>query len=77
MQSFLVTLGFFIRALTASSSEIVPTAGSGTSVNSSGNLHEITTTKTSGGNAFNQFDKFKLDANNIANMYFGAKTSNN
>jgi hypothetical protein len=77
MQSFLVTLGFFIRALTASSSEIVPTAGSGTSVNSSGNLHEITTTKISGGNAFNQFDKFKLDANNIANMYFGAKTSNN
>src|SRR3712207_7427152 len=59
----------------ANNDTIVATQNFGTKVEKSGNVYNVTTDKIQDKNAFNSFDKFHLNENNIANLYFGQKDS--
>lgn len=73
--TMMATLGFLINSITTAGA-IKGDSSFGTQVNSNGNVHTITTENINGSNAFNKFDEFKLDANNIANMHFGKQDTN-
>ncbi|CAL7880126.1 Leukotoxin LktA family filamentous adhesin [Fusobacterium necrophorum subsp. funduliforme] len=70
----LMILGLLINTMTAVADDsIKETQGFGTKVEKQGNVYDITTNKIKDKNAFNSFDKFHLEQNNIANMHFGSK----
>src|SRR3712207_159140 len=72
----LIMLGLLINTMMVKADEnIVATQNFGTKVEKSGNVYDITTNKIQDKNAFNSFDKFHLNQNNIANLYFGQKDS--
>lgn len=69
----LSTLGLLINSI-AANGDIEATEGFGTTVTKSQeNVYDITTSKIKDNNAFNSFDKFHLNQNNIANLHFGSK----
>ncbi|WP_278537990.1 hypothetical protein [Fusobacterium varium] len=70
----MASVGFLINSITAAGA-IKGDSSFGTKVNTNGNVHNITTENINGSNAFNKFDEFKLDANNIANMHFGQQNT--
>lgn len=70
----LMILGLLINTMTAVADDsIKEMQGFGTKVEKKGNVYDITTNKIKDKNAFNSFDKFHLEQNNIANMHFGSK----
>lgn len=73
----LIVLGLLINTMMAKANNdtIVATQNFGTKVEKSGNVYNVTTDKIQDKNAFNSFDKFHLNENNIANLYFGQKDS--
>lgn len=73
--AMLAALGFLINSMTANG-DITAVTGSGTTVTPGNGVYDIETTNKNGNNAFNRFSEFNLDANNIANMYFGTKEDN-
>ena len=73
--AMLAALGFLINSMTASG-EI--TAGDKlNTVVDKGDITNIWAGKVNGENAFNHFNKFELEADKIANMYFKQKDSTN
>lgn len=72
--TMMATVGFLINSIPIAGA-IKGDSNFGTHVVTNGNVHNITTENINGSNAFNKFDEFKLDANNISNMYFGQKNT--
>lgn len=69
----MATLGFLINSINSTADGIKATEGFGTKIQQNGNVFDITTSKIKGNNAFNSFESFDLEANKIANLYFGTK----
>ena len=71
-------MGVFVNPIAAAAQSI--TAGADfTHINVNGSVTDITTDKVYGSTTkigVNVFDTFQLDANHIANMYFGTKAVN-
>lgn len=73
--SAVTAMGIFANPLVAAAQITAPKGGD-TTVTNNGNVTDITTSKIIGNTGVNVFTEFKLDANKIANMYFGDKTNN-
>lgn len=76
--SAVTAIGFVMQPVAALASTITREPGTGTAVNFNENgVANVFAGKVVGDVAINQFKEFKLDANNIANMYFGTSEKNN
>lgn len=70
--SAVTAIGFVMQPVAALASTITREPGTGHAVNFNENgVANVFAGKVVGDVAINQFKEFKLDANNIANMYFG------
>ena len=76
--SAVTAIGFVMQPVAALASTITREPGTGHAVNFNENgVANVFAGKVVGDVAINQFKEFKLDANNIANMYFGTSEKNN
>ena len=76
--SAVTAIGFVMQPVAALASTITREPGTGPAVNFNENgVANVFAGKVVGDVAINQFKEFKLDANNIANMYFGTSEKNN
>ena len=76
--SAVTAIGFVMQPVAALASTITREPGTGTAVNFNENgVANVFAGKVVGDVAINQFKEFKLDANNIANMYFGTSKYSN
>lgn len=73
--SAVTAIGFVMQPVAALASTITRTDG-GPNVSFSNGVADVFAGKVVGDVAINQFKEFKLDANNIANMYFGKDKAN-
>jgi hypothetical protein len=73
--ALMTALGFIVNSLT-SSGAITKVENNGT-IETNGNVTNIWADKVNGQNAFNHFQEFKQDANQIANMHFKGKNGSN
>ena len=74
--SAVTAIGFVMQPVAALASTITRTDG-GPNVSFNNGVADVFAGKVVGDVAINQFKEFKLDANNIANMYFGKDKDNN
>ena len=74
--SAVTAIGFVMQPVAALASTITRTDG-GPAVNFNNNVADVFAGKVVGDVAINQFKEFQLDANNIANMYFGTSATSN
>lgn len=74
--SAVTAIGFVMQPVAALASTITRTDG-GPAVNFNNNVADVFAGKVVGDVAINQFKEFQLDANNIANMYFGESATSN
>ena len=74
--SAVTAIGFVMQPVAAWASTITRTDG-GPNVSFNNGVADVFAGKVVGDVAINQFKEFKLDANNIANMYFGKDKDNN
>ena len=74
--SAVTAIGFVMQPVAALASTITRTDG-GPAVNFNNNVADVFAGKVVGDVAINQFKEFQLDANNIANMYFGVDKDGN
>ena len=74
--SAVTAIGFVMQPVAALASTITRTDG-GPAVNFNNNVADVFAGKVVGDVAINQFKEFQLDANNIANMYFGMDKDGN
>lgn len=74
--SAVTAIGFVMQPVAALASTITRTDG-GPNVSFNNGVADVFADKVVGDVAINQFKEFKLDANNIANMYFGKDKDNN
>lgn len=74
--SAVTAIGFVMQPVAALASTITRTDG-GAEVKFNSGVADVFAGKVVGDVAINQFKEFKLDANNIANMYFGTKKDGN
>ena len=76
--SAVTAIGFVMQPVAALASTITRADGTGPAVNFNENgVANVFAGKVVGDVAINQFKEFKLDANNIANMYFGESATSN
>lgn len=76
--SAVTAIGFVMQPVAALASTITREPGTGTAVNFNENgVANVFAGKVVGDVAINQFKEFKLDANNIANMYFSTSKDSN
>ena len=76
--SAVTAIGFVMQPVAALASTITREPGTGTAVNFNENgVADVFAGKVVGDVAINQFKEFQLDANNIANMYFGTNKDGN
>ena len=76
--SAVTAIGFAMQPVAALASTITREPGTGTAVNFNENgVANVFAGKVVGDVAINQFKEFKLDANNIANMYFCTSKDSN
>lgn len=76
--SAVTAIGFVMQPVAALASTITRENGTGTAVTFNENgVADVFAGKVVGDVAINQFKEFKLDANNIANMYFGDSKDSN
>ena len=73
--SAVTAIGFVMQPVAALASTITRTDG-GAEVKFNNNVADVFAGKVVGDVAINKFAEFKLDANNIANMYFGKDKAN-
>lgn len=74
--SAVTAIGFVMQPVAALASTITRTDG-GPNVSFNNGVADVFAGKVVGDVAINQFKEFQLDANNIANMYFGMDKDNN
>ena len=74
--SAVTAAGFIMQPLAGFAHNIVASNDFGTKVETNGNVTDIWAGKVVGNTAINKFDKFGLNANEIANMYFGKDIKN-
>ena len=74
--SAVTAIGFVMQPVAALASTITRTDG-GAEVKFNNNVADVFAGKVVGDVAINKFAEFKLDANNIANMYFGESATSN
>lgn len=74
--SAVTAIGFVMQPVAALASTITRTDG-GPNVSFNNGVADVFAGKVVGDVAINQFKEFQLDANNIANMYFGVDKDNN
>lgn len=74
--SAVTAIGFVLQPVAALASTITRTDG-GPAVNFNNNVADVFAGKVVGDVAINKFAEFQLDANNIANMYFGESKDSN
>lgn len=74
--SAVTAIGFVLQPVAALASTITRTDG-GPAVNFNNNVADVFAGKVVGDVAINKFAEFQLDANNIANMYFGTSKDSN
>ena len=74
--SAVTAIGFVMQPVAALASTITRTDG-GVEVKFNNNVADVFAGKVVGDVAINKFAEFKLDANNIANMYFGESATSN
>lgn len=74
--SAVTAAGFIMQPLAGFAHNIVASNDFGTKVETNGNVTDIWAGKVVGNTAINKFDKFGLNANEIANMYFGKDINN-
>ncbi|WP_304278140.1 leukotoxin LktA family filamentous adhesin [Phascolarctobacterium succinatutens] len=74
--SAVTAIGFVMQPVAALASTITRTDG-GPNVSFNNGVADVFSGKVVGDVAINQFKEFQLDANNIANMYFGMDKDNN
>lgn len=74
--SAVTAIGFVLQPVAALASTITRTDG-GPNVSFNNGVADVFAGKVVGDVAINQFKEFQLDANNIANMYFGMDKDNN
>lgn len=74
--SAVTAIGFVMQPVAALASTITRTDG-GPNVSFNNGVADVFAGKVVGDVAINQFKEFQLDANNIANMYFGKDKDNN
>lgn len=74
--SAVTAIGFVMQPVAALASTITRTDG-GPAVNFNNNVADVFAGKVVGDVAINKFAEFQLDANNIANMYFGTRKDSN
>ena len=71
-----VTLLLFFWSYGLQAQQIVPDGNTQTSVAVSGNISDVTTTTTSGVNAYNSFSEFNVFENNVVNLHLPGGTDN-
>lgn len=74
--SAVTAIGFVMQPVAALASTITRTDG-GPNVSFNNGVADVFAGKVVGDVAINQFKEFQLDANNIANMYFGTSATSN
>ncbi len=71
-----LTLSFFLPATVCPAGQITIDGNTRTSLDTRGNVTDVTTKTVLGQNAFNSFEKFDVDPGNVVNLYLPGAASN-